>query len=293
VRTVLVLGAGGLVGSHVTAAFVGDRVIATYHRTVPAGGFALDITDANETRMLIDRVAPDVVVLAAAEPWVERCEREPEATHAVNVDAAGPIAQAARDLGALLVVFSSEYVFDGTKGRYTEEDPVRPINEYGRQKVELEAIARTVPRHLICRTSGVFGWERRRKNFVCQLLDSLQDGREFVVPADQLITPTFAPDVAWSISALVDAKATGTVHVVGPRILSRPAFAMLVCEAFDLRRELVLPRETAELSLIASRPPRAGLSDDRLRALLGRGLSGPADALRRMRETEPETPTHH
>lgn len=286
-RTVLVLGAGGLVGSNVAAAFAGDQVVTTYHRTMPPGGLALDITDAAATRTLIEHVAPSIIVLAAAEPWVERCERDPIATRRVNVGAALPIARAARAIGALLVVFSSEYVFDGTRGRYTESDPVRPINEYGRQKVALETIARESPRHLICRTSGVFGWEQRRKNFVCQVIDALRSGREFIVAADQVITPTFAPDAGRAVRALVDIGATGIVHVAGPNVLPRTDFAALVCRSFNLDARLVRARATSELGLAAARPAGAGLSDGRLRDLLGHALLDPAEALTTMRAAEP------
>lgn len=269
-------------GSHVASAFADDHVVATYHRTVPAGGIALDVSDAQATRALIQQVRPAVIVLAAADPWVERCERDPEATRLVNVAAALPIARAARDIGAAFVVFSSEYVFDGSNGRYEEDDPVRPINEYGRQKVALETLAREAPRHLICRTSGVFGWEIRRKNFVLQLVDSVRAGREFVVASDQVITPTFAPDAARAVRALVDLDVTGVVHVAGPRTLQRPEFAALVCEAFGLDQDLIRTRATSELGLAAPRPLRAGLSDGRLRSLLGHALSDPRTALATM-----------
>lgn len=286
VRTVLVLGAGGLVGSHVAAAFAGERVVTTYHRTVPPGGLALEVTDATATRTLIERVAPDVVVLAAAEPWVERCEREPEATRAVNVEAARTVARAARDVGATLVVFSSEYVFDGTRGRYTEEDEVRPLNEYGRQKVALETVAREVPRHLICRTSGIFGWEPARKNFVCQLMDRLRAGHRFTVACDQVITPTYAPDLAQGVRALIDAGTTGVVHVVGPQVVLRHQFAVAVCEAFGLAEDLLDIRRTRDLALAAARPLGAGLADTRFRDLVDVSLRSPQAALADMRSLD-------
>ncbi len=281
-RRVLLIGAAGLVGRHLRKAFPGRPTAVTYHAAPVDGGIPLDLTDEGAVRRLVAGVRPDVILLAAAELHVERCEREPMETRRVNVDAARPLAEEAERRGALLVVFSSEYVFDGSKGRYAEDDAVGPINEYGRQKVELEAIARGVRRHLVCRTSGVFGVEPAEKNFVYQLLRSLRAGRPFTVPSDQLITPTYADALAESVAELVDAGATGTVHAVGPRVLPRTAFAEMVCELFGLDPQLLVPRPTDELGLAAPRPRRAGLADDRIRGLLGHPLVDPGEGLRRM-----------
>lgn len=283
---VLVLGAAGLVGSHIRAALAKGRVVATYHRVEVPDAIPLDITDAEAVRRLITRVRPAAVVIAAAEAHVERCEREPEATRRVNVEAARAVIEAGSTLGATVVVFSSEYVFDGSSGPYREEDPSNPINEYGQQKVELERLARSAERHLICRTSGVFGWERGGKNFVCQLLSHLRAGREFAVPSDQAITPTYAPDLAAAVVRLLDEGRTGTLHVVGPQVLGRPEFARLVAEAFSLPASLIVPRPTTELGSAAPRPMNAGLRDDKLRVVLGGPLRAVSVALAEMGATE-------
>ncbi|MGH2500521.1 MAG: SDR family oxidoreductase [Candidatus Limnocylindria bacterium] len=284
--TFLLIGAAGLVGRHLREALAGRRVAATYHRTPAAGAMALDLADTDAVRRLVRRAHPDVVVLAAAETHVERCERERESTRQVNVTAARAVAEVVEDIGAALVVFSSEYVFDGTVGQYGEDDALGPINEYGRQKVELEAIAASAARHLICRSSGIYGWEDRRMNFVCRLVDHLRAGRRFDVPTDQIVTPTHAPALAEATVELIDGGHAGTFHVVGPRILGRLEFAEMAAAAFDLPGRLLRPRETGDLGLAAARPLRAGLRDDKLRAALGHGLTPPADGLRAMRATE-------
>ena len=174
--TVLLIGAGGLVGRHLRRALADIRTIPTFHRDGVEAGLQLDITDHEAVRRTIRQAKPDVILLAAADAYVERCEREPDATRRVNVDAPRVIAAESKAAGALLVVFSSEYVFDGTAGRYDESDERRPINEYGRQKVQLEDLVLATGRGLVCRTSGVFGADPLRKNFVCQLVDHLRAG---------------------------------------------------------------------------------------------------------------------
>jgi dTDP-4-dehydrorhamnose reductase len=244
---VLLIGAGGLVGRHLRDALSGLPVTATYRTDPLPGGIALDITDHDAVRRTIRETRPDAIVLAAADAYVERCEREPAATRLVNVDAPQVIAAEAKAQGAHLVIFSSEYVFDGTAGRYAEQDERLPINEYGRQKVELEDLALATGRGLVCRTSGVFGADPRRRNFVLQLVDRLRAGQPFEVPSDQLITPTYAPALAVAVAALVRRGETGIVHVAGPRIIGRLEFARLIAETYKLPAELLRARPTAEL----------------------------------------------
>jgi dTDP-4-dehydrorhamnose reductase len=250
---VLLIGAGGLVGRHLRDALSG---------------------------LAVRDLRPDAIVLAAADAYVERCEREPAATRLVNVDAPRVIAAEAKALSAHLVIFSSEYVFDGTAGHYAEQDERRPINEYGRQKVELEDLALATGRGLVCRTSGVFGGDVRRKNFVLQLVDRLRAGQPFDVASDQLITPTYAPALAEAVASLIRRGERGIVHLAGPRILGRLAFAQLVAQIYGLPAQLLRARPTAELHLAAPRPLRCGLDVNRLRELLGADLVAPDVALR-------------
>jgi dTDP-4-dehydrorhamnose reductase len=278
----LIIGAGGLVGGHLASELGQDRSLPTYRRAAQPGGLVLDVTDHSETRRIVREQQPDVIIVAAADAYVERCEREPAATRQVNVDAVRAIADAASEIGAILVVFSSEYVFDGTAGEYSETDERRPLNEYGRQKVDLEDIAEATGRCLICRTSGVFGQDPRGKNFVLQLRDALRDARTFEVPSDQLITPTYAPWLAKAVVALADGGHTGTFHVAGPRIMPRLSFARLIAKAYGLSPGLVVGRTSRELGLIAKRPEKAGLAVRKLTNRLALDQIDPQSALRLM-----------
>ena len=278
----LLIGADGLVGRHLSAALSTSDTVRTYRRDPPQGGRLLDITDTDAARALIAEVRPRAIILAAADAYVERCERDPATTRRVNVEAPRAIAEAITATDAVLVVFSSEYVFDGTAGRYAEDDARQPINEYGRQKATLEDIALATGRGLVCRTSAVFGDDPKRKNFVCQLVDRLRRGETFEVPSDQLITPTYAPSLAWAVVRLAERGATGTYHVAGPEVMGRVDFARLVVDAFALDASLLRPRRTKELGLAAARPERAGLRTNKLRQYLGATLTPPTDALREM-----------
>jgi len=271
------------VGSHLHRAIAGrDAVATSFRRSIP-DTLTLDLTDGEAVRRVVSEVRPGVVIVAAADAFVEGCERDPAGTRAINVDAVSRLVSLAPR--ALFVVFSSEYVFDGTRGPYAEDDPVAPINEYGRQKVALENVVRGVD-HLICRVSGVYGWSAARTSFVAQMVDRLRRGERFRVPSDQVITPTPAPDLARAVLALIDRGARGTFHCAGPQVLARPEFARQVAAAFDLDAGMIDGVPTDALGLLAPRPRNAGLRTDKLRATLGHGLPTAEAALRAMRRSE-------
>src|SRR5207302_10270874 len=131
----LLLGASGLVGTHLQAALRERNVVMTSHRSHALGTAKLDLTDGAATTRFIGETRPDIIVVAVANAFVEECEREPAATRAINVDPVRRLAEAAPD--ALLVVFSTEYVFDGKAGRYAEDGAVAAISEYGSRQREL------------------------------------------------------------------------------------------------------------------------------------------------------------
>ena len=281
----LVIGATGLVGAHVARSLAGlGPVTGTGFSRSADGAVPLDIRDAAAVQRVVDGARPDVVVCAAAEPHVDRCEREPAETRAINVDGVRNVATSTAAAGATLVYFSSDYVFDGRLGDYREDSPVSPINEYGRQKIEAEAISRGVPRWLVLRVSGVFGVDDRRKNFVYQVVDRLRAGQPVSAADDQTLCPTWAPALADAVAALLRAGFTGLCNVVGPEPTARADFARRIAAAFGLDPATVAGVPTRELPSAAPRPARSSLSDGLLQSLIGHRLTALDDALAAMRE---------
>ena len=281
----LVIGATGLVGAHVarTMATLGPVTRTGFSRSAD-GTLVLDIRDRAAVERVVGDVRPEVVVCAAAEPHVDRCEREPAETRAINVDGVRHVASATAAAGATLVYFSSDYVFDGREGDYGEDAAVGPINEYGRQKVEAEAIARTVPRSLVVRVSGVFGIDDRRKNFVYQVVDRLRAGQPVSAAADQTLCPTWAPALADALAALLRSGFTGVCNVVGPEATVRADFARRIATAFGLDPAGVTGVASGDLAGAAPRPVRSSLSDALLRSTIGHGLPTLDVALAEMRK---------
>lgn len=184
----------------------------------------LDLADVGAVQEAVRTAQPEVIFNAAAFTAVDRAEEEPEAAFAVNAKAVATLAGLANEVGAVLVHVSTDYVFDGQGQRpYKEDDPPNPLSVYGRSKLEGEKAAAQARRHLIVRTSWLFG---RGWNFVEAIRKQLTNGaRELRVVADQTGRPTYAEDLALALVQLVNLGAGGTFHVANSGATTWAGFA--------------------------------------------------------------------
>lgn len=266
----LVIGASGQVGRNTFAALgaAGWDTVGTYASRPVEGLVRLDLGDEAAIRDLVEAARPDLVVLSSALTNVDRCEDEPELARRLNARAPEVVAAAARQAGARVVYLSTEYVFDGTTGPYGEDDAVSPPCVYGATKLLGErAVLAADPRNLALRTTVVFSHHPGDKNFAMQLLARLGAGERMKVPADQVSSPTWAPDLAAALVTLAARGASGVLNVAGPDVLSRIDLARRAARALRLDEGLLDPVTTAALGQKARRPLQAGLRIDRLRAL--------------------------
>jgi dTDP-4-dehydrorhamnose reductase len=283
--TTLVVGASGLLGAYLYRDFAAaGPAIGTGFENGGGELATLDIRDEDAARALLAEHRPAAVVCAAAVSNVERCESDPAWSSEINVDGTLALARAAAEVRATFVFLSSEYVFDGRDGPYDETARPRPLNEYGRQKQQVEALlpALTNGDFMVARVSCLYGHERTGKNFVYQLWNALSEGREARAPSDQIGTPTAVANAAEVIRELVLRDARGIFHVAGPQPMLRSEFALLAARELGLDPDLVRPTPTAEMGLLAPRPMGAGLRTDRVRAVTGKRLWAPPEGIRAM-----------
>ena len=272
----LIVGASGLVGGALLRV-LGPTAVGTF-RTRPGHGLIrLDASDESAFAEVLRRYRPEVIYLPAAEPNVDWCELHPEEARELNL---GPIRSALRvAAGARLVGYSSDYVFDGSAGPYTEESDPRPLSVYGRVKRELEELLLGAG-HTVIRTASVFGLEQvPPKNFVLRLASALRRGETVPVPRDQWSTPTFADDLG-SASIRIATGLAGIWHLAGVDLMPRHEFAYQIAEVFGLAKDLVRPVPTTDLAQVARRPSRAGLKCDRFVQAFGAPARPTIEALR-------------
>jgi dTDP-4-dehydrorhamnose reductase len=271
-----VTGASGQVARALNEAAAIMKGVSIAHGARPR----MDLLRPDTIAPVMRAFAPDVVVNAAAYTAVDLAEREPDLAFAVNRDGAAAVAEAADRLGAPVIQLSTDYVFDGAKGApYDEDDPVAPLNVYGRSKLAGEAAALAAnPRCLILRTAWVYAPFGR--NFVRAIIRLAAERDRLRVVDDQIGCPTHAPDLAQvilSIAARLSAAPAGddfanVIHVAGPRALSWRAFARVVMEGVAERGGRAVPVEaiaSGDGPSGARRPRDSRLATDRLAAVFG------------------------
>lgn len=289
-KKALIIGGSGQVGGHIAdqLAKLGREVTSTHHTQPAHGSLPLNITDEQEVHRLISEFQPTHIYLPASATNVDACERNPKGTYHINVTGVQHVVEAANHVGARLIYFSTDYIFDGLNGPYKESEPPNPICEYGKQKVCAEHhVLSSCKDFLIIRTTVVYGWERQQKNFVARLIKSLRGKIEVRVPNDQIGSPTYAPNLASASIHLGESQEQGIVNITGPETVSRYEFALEAARAFRLPMEFITPVDTKSLGQTAPRPLNLGLVVDKASRLLNFPLTRYQDGLREMAEQQP------
>ena len=170
---VLVIGASGFVGNETYTAFhENHEVFGTYCKTTLSGMIKLDITNKEEVERVLNTILPDAVIQPAAQPWVDFCEQQPQESEKINFLGAQHIIDWCARHQKYYLFVSTDYVFDGQNGPYTEDVSVHPLNVYGLHKLQVEeAVLQKLPSlGCVARTTTVYGWESAGKNFVAKFM---------------------------------------------------------------------------------------------------------------------------
>ncbi len=272
--TILLTGINGQVGFELARSLQGlGRVVALDRN-------GLDLGDLDQVRRVVRELNPSLIVNPAAYTAVDKAESDVDACMRLNAQAPGVLAEEAKKLGAALVHYSTDYVFDGMKdGAYVEDDQVNPQNVYGKSKLAGEqAIEASGCNHLIFRTSWVYG--TRGKNFLLTMLRLGADRDELNVVADQVGAPTWATTIA-ALSSNVLSQAvvggadwwtgkSGVYHLTASGATSWHGFASAIFAHSTLdKKPLVKPISAASYPTPAARPANSRMSNEKLLTTFG------------------------
>jgi dTDP-4-dehydrorhamnose reductase len=265
----LILGASGLVGGNCMKVFskAGHQVLGTYFSYSTAHTVyynTLDITDAKNAD--IKDFQPDVIVHCGALTHVDYCETHEEESYLKTVTSTLNALALCKQLGAKMVYLSTDYVFDGKKGFYTEVDEVNPLSIYAKHKLKAEvAVQQSNIEHLIVRITNVYGDEERGKNFISRLIENMEKAEpmELRLPYDQYATPANAWDIARGILQLIEAKSKGVFHFGSTDYLNRVQLAQKVMNYFGHSGVSLVPISTADMNQPAARPLKGGFDSSK------------------------------
>jgi dTDP-4-dehydrorhamnose reductase len=263
---VVVVGASGFLGQKLMEEFSPyHSSVGTYSSKKLPGLRKLDITKRSQVARFIETHSPNLIIHAAGLTDVDLCEREQDLAYQVNIAGTENILDVYR--GRIIYV-STDFVFDGFKGDYREEDRVRPISYYGFTKTESERLVQNSGNHyIIARVAVLYGHIIRHVKFVNWALGQLRQGRPVRAVKDHIRTPTLIDDIAKALLALAAKDQRGTFHVAGPQALSSYEMARKIAEHFSLPKRLVRPVSASGLKQDAQRPRDSSLNTDKLRGL--------------------------
>jgi dTDP-4-dehydrorhamnose reductase len=269
--TILLFGSTGQIGSELLKCIANDRIINVPDRS------QFDFKNPDTIRTIVQRVKPSVIINAAAFTEVDRAESEPEISQTLNSIAPGVLAEEAGKIGAMMLHYSSDYVYGGNKKTsLTESDLTHPDSVYAQSKLKGEQIiSKYCQRHIILRTSWVFS--EQRKNFLKTILDLAIKNEELKVITDQVGSPTSAKlvaDVTWRVLDLIqnldkNDSRWGIYNLAASGYDSWHGYAEYIVQqakelGFPIKCRVITPIVTSEYPLPAKRPNNSKLNTDKL-----------------------------
>ena len=269
-KRILLLGANGQLGQELS------QTLTSIAPVVGVGRERVDLTQPDAIRRAIAEIKPDVIVNAAAYTAVDKAEGEPELAIAINGKAPAILARSALELNAILVHFSTDYVFDGQRNQpYLETEKTNPANAYGESKLMGDlAIQQSDVNHIIMRTAWVYG-AGRTGNFVKTMLGLGTEREEVRVVCDQIGSPTWTGDLAKTVTSILSQTLpVGIYNYTNSGVASWYDFAVAIFEeakqlGFPLKVRRVVPIRTEQYPTPAKRPAYSVLSTAKVSEVLG------------------------
>ncbi len=266
----------------------GWKVVATHHNNrsgihPSAEGYKLDMTDKDALWLALKTVKPDAIFHLAAHSGTGFCENNPEESHLLNVTATAHLAEMAADIKARLIFTSSEQVFDGSKGQYTESDEPNPKNVYGKQKLEAGQLVQSIyPEACIVRIAVLFGLPTpASKSFLNQWTESWEKMIPVTAFHDETRPFLSAENCADALFHLLQQDAQGLFHLGGKISVSRYDFATMAKDILDFPDAIIYSKSQKEVETKAFRPPDLSLDCSKI---VGTGfeLKMPQDELKKL-----------
>lgn len=281
-KTILITGSNGLLGQKLVDLLHTEptvKLIASSRgqnklsQIYPQVAFAaMDVTNAEQVEQVIAETQPTHIIHTAAMTNVDDCETQREECWKQNVDAVENLVKASEKHGVHLIHVSTDFIFDGENGPYTEEAVGSPVNFYGESKLAAEELVKQAScKWAILRTVLVFGivHDYGRSNIVLWVKGSLEQSKTIKVVNDQLRTPTLAEDLAQGCWLAAQQDAQGIYNISGEELLTPHQMALQVADYFELDKSLIEEVDGTQFTQTAKRPPRTGFSIIKAQTELG------------------------
>jgi dTDP-4-dehydrorhamnose reductase len=271
-KKIIITGSNGLLGQSLIALLLNEKEkykVFGFSKGVNRSGRTdfdysdIDITNEKEVKEKLFKILPDFIINTAAMTNVDACENDREGCYDLNVNAVEYLTAICSEIKAHLIHLSTDFIFDGEKGNYSEYDAPNPLNYYGETKLLSEKILQnSTINYTILRTILVYGLVHNmsRSNIVLWVKESLENQKEITIVDDQFRTPTYVEDLAMSCKVSIDKKATGVFNISSSQLLSVYEIAQEIAAVFQLDASLIKSISSSTLNQAASRPPKTGFN---------------------------------
>lgn len=269
---ILITGSNGLLGQKLVAYCEASQIdyIATSlgpnrNPDCPDEAYlSMDITEKKQVRDIFNKVKPTHVVHTAALTNVDKCELEPDQCELINVTATHYLIEESNEVGAYFQFISTDFIFDGGKGNYNEDDEPKPLSEYGMSKLKSEKLVMELCKHgySIVRTIIVYGLGHNlsRANLIVWAKNALENGEKMNIIDDQYRAPTFADDLAKGCMQIIMKNKEGVFNMSGPETLSIYQIVHRIADHFGYSMNNVSIISSSTLNQPAPRPPKTGFN---------------------------------
>ena len=269
---ILVTGASGLLGLNLCLHLADDhKILGTFHSRElfkpPFQTAYCDLNDGRAVEKLLRKAKPELLINCAAMANVDVCESQPEEAHRINAEMPGSLAARCKEMDIRFIHISTDAVFDGKMGDYSEEDAPNPLSVYARTKFDGERmVAIEYPDAIIARVN-FYGFSLSGTRSLAEFfLNNLKAGNSVNGFVDVMFCPLYVTDLVGTLLRMAEKELKGLYHVVSPESLSKYAFGVKIAEKFRFDKNLIQPRSVTESGLLAARSPKLTLNIDKLKA---------------------------
>ena len=276
---ILITGSNGLLGQKIVSLFERETNYTLLLTSVEPESYIgslssyeqVDITNRIQLKKTVNLFEPDIIINCAAFTDVDRCETERELCWRLNVDTVKNLIIVSRPRNIKIIHFSTDYIFDGKDGPYTEDSVPNPLSFYGRSKLASEnSLLSGSVDFVIARTMVLYGTGVKVKNnFALFLVNKLGKNEPVNIVDDQIGNCTMVDDLAYGTLKLVERNSKGIYNIAGKDVISRYEFTLKLCEVFSFNDKLVRPIKTTDLNQPAKRPLKSGLVTFKAESELG------------------------
>lgn len=287
-KRLFITGASGLLGSNIIVTVPKKFSVYGSYNTNKVNFknctlLKVDISDKTQVKKIKD-VNPDLIVHCAAYVNVDGCEQKPDYAYQSNVIGTENIVNISEEVGCYLIHISTDAVFDGKKGNYSENDKTNPINVYGKTKLEAEEIVKkSDTNHCIARTN-IYGWNKLNKFSIAEwMIDKLSKNEELPSFKDVTFTPILVNNLSVALFEIFDKKINSVLNVSGSESCNKLEYAKTISHVFNYNEELIKPISVDDLNLPAKRGKNISLNTSKAQSLLKTELYNVKDGLQEMK----------